>query len=163
MHYLVTGGAGYIGSDIVKALINSGETTTILDNFSTGHRWATQGQEVLELDLKNLPALKANLEGSVFGGIFHFTAKSLVGERNTDPLKCYQNNVGGTAKLLEVALENGWRQFVLSSTAAVYGNRITDLIGKDHPKTVNCMEIPSSAWKIYLRRYVGAASYRPSA
>ena len=134
MHYLVTGGAGYIGSHIVKALINRGDTATILDNFSTGHRWATQEQEVLELDLRDLPALKANLEGRVFDGVFHFAAKSLVGESNTDPLKYYQNNVGGTANLLEVALKNGWQDFVLSSTAAVYGNPLTELISENHPK-----------------------------
>ena len=134
MHYLVTGGAGYIGSHIVKALISCGDTATILDNFSTGHRWATLDQEVLELDLRDLSALKANLEGRVFDGVFHFAAKSLVGESNTDPIKYYQNNVGGTANLLEVALQNGWYQFVLSSTAAVYGNPLTELISEDHPK-----------------------------
>ena len=134
MHYLVTGGAGYIGSHIVKSLINRGDTATILDNFSTGHRWATQDQEVLELDLRDLSALKANLEGRVFDGVFHFAAKSLVGESNTDPIKYFQNNVGGTANLLEVALQNGWHHFVLSSTAAVYGNPLTQLISEDHPK-----------------------------
>lgn len=134
MHYLVTGGAGYIGSHIVKALVNRGDTATILDNFSTGHRWATQDQEILELDLRDLPTLKANLEGRVFDGVFHFAAKSLVGESNTDPIKYYQNNVGGTANLLEVALQNSWHQVVLSSTAAVYGNPLTERISEDHPK-----------------------------
>jgi UDP-glucose 4-epimerase len=89
---------------------------------------------VLELDLRDLPALEANLKGRVFDGVFHFAAKSLVGESNTDPMMYYQNNVGGTANLLEVALQNGWHHFVLSSTAAVYGNPITELISEDHPK-----------------------------
>ena len=119
MHFLVTGGASYIGSHIVKALLQQGHTTVILDDFSTGHRWATQGQEVLEVDLKNLNALSAAVAGRRFDGVFHFAAKSLVGESNQDPLKYYQNNVGGTANLLEVALENGWTKCVLSSTAAI--------------------------------------------
>ena len=134
MHFLVTGGAGYIGSHIVRALLQQGHTTVILDDFSTGHRWATQGQEVLEVDLKNLNALSPAVAGRQFDGVFHFAAKSLVGESNQDPLKYYQNNVGGTANLLEVALENGWTKCVFSSTAAIYGNPARDTIDEDHPK-----------------------------
>ena len=57
-----------------------------------------------------------------------------MGESNQEPLKYYQNNVGGTANLLEVALENGWNKCVFSSTAAIYGNPITETINEDHPK-----------------------------
>lgn len=134
MHFLVTGGAGFIGSHIVRALLKQGHTTVILDDFSTGHRWATQGQEVLEVDLKNLVALRTALAGRQFDGVFHFAAKSLVGESNQEPLKYYQNNVGGTANLLEVALDNGWTKCVFSSTAAIYGNPVTERIAEDHPK-----------------------------
>ena len=77
MNFLVTGGAGYIGSHIVRALLLKGHTTVILDDFSTGHRWATQGQEVLEVDLKDLRALKPAVAGYRFDGVFHFAAKSL--------------------------------------------------------------------------------------
>lgn len=133
MHYLVTGGAGYIGSHLVRALIQNGDTATILDNFSTGHRWATQGQAVVDVDLRNLEVLRAALRDKQFDGVFHFAAKSLVGESNQQPLSYYQNNVGGTANLLEVALENGWTQCVFSSTAAVYGNPQTERIAEDHP------------------------------
>ena len=134
MHFLVTGGAGYIGSHIVRALLQQGHTTVILDNFSTGHRWATQGQEVLEVDLKDLNTLRTAVEGRQFNGVFHFAATSLVGESNQEPLEYYQNNVGGTANLLEVALENGWTKCVFSSTAAIYGNPITETINEDDPK-----------------------------
>lgn len=133
MHYLVTGGAGYIGSHLVRALIQNGDTATILDNFSTGHRWATQGQAVVDVDLRNLEVLRAALRDKQFDGVFHFAAKSLVGESNQQPLSYYQNNVGGTANLLEVALENGWTQCVFSSTAAVYGNPQTERIAENHP------------------------------
>ena len=134
MHFLVTGGAGYIGSHTVRALLQQGHSAVILDDFSTGHRWATQGQEILEVDLKNFNALKTALAGRKFDGVFHFAAKSLVGESNQEPLKYYQNNVGGTANLLEVALENGWKKCVFSSTAAIYGNPLTDTIDETHPK-----------------------------
>ncbi len=133
MHYLVTGGAGYIGSHLVRALLQNGDTATILDNFSTGHRWATQGQEVIEVDLRDLNALHETLDGRVFAGVFHFAAKSLVGESNQQPLLYYQNNVGGTANLLEVCLKNNWTRLVFSSTAAVYGNPITEQITEEHP------------------------------
>lgn len=133
MHYLVTGGAGYIGSHLVHLLIKRGHNVTILDNFSTGHRWATQGQETLELDLRDLPALREALTGRSFHGVFHFAANSLVGQSNQLPLVYYQNNVGGTANLLELALENDWKHCVFSSTAAVYGNPKSDQIREDHP------------------------------
>ena len=134
MNFLVTGGAGYIGSHVVRALRQQGHTTVILDDFSSGHRWATQEQETLEVDLKNLNALKTAVAGRQFDGVFHFAAKSLVGESNQEPLKYYQNNVGGTVNLLEVALGNGWTKCVFSSTAAIYGNPITEAISEDHQK-----------------------------
>ncbi|HKK23631.1 MAG TPA: UDP-glucose 4-epimerase GalE [Pseudohaliea sp.] len=134
MQFLVTGGAGYIGSHIVRALASRGDRVTILDNFSTGHRWATQGQEVVEADLRDLPALRGALAGRRFDGVFHFAARSLVGESNTAPLLYYQNNVSGTANLLEVAAENGWRNCVFSSTAAIYGTPEAEFIDEQHPR-----------------------------
>lgn len=134
MHYLVTGGAGYIGSHIVKALIERGDKVTILDNFSTGHRWATQDQPVIEVDLRDIVALTSALNGYEFDGVFHFAAKSLVGESQERPLLYYQNNVVGTANLLNVAVENGWNHCVFSSTAAIYGSPREDLIAEEHPK-----------------------------
>ena len=134
MHFLVTGGAGYVGSHTVRALLQQGHTTVILDDFSTGHRWATQGQEVLEADLRDPPALRNVLAGQQVDGIFHFAAKSLVGESAKNPLSYYQTNVGGTANLLTVARENRWNRCVFSSTAAIYGNPLTALIDEDHAK-----------------------------
>ena len=135
MHFLVTGGAGYVGSHTVRALLQQGHTAVILDDFSTGHRWATQGQKVLEVDLRDLSALRNALAGQQIDGIFHFAAKSLVGESAKDPLGYYQTNVGGTANLLTVARENHWNRCVFSSTAAVYGNPLTEIIDESHSKT----------------------------
>jgi len=123
-----------VGSHTVRALLQHGHTATILDNFSTGHRWATQGQVVLDVDLRNPSALRDALRGLEIDGIFHFAAKSLVGESAKTPVTYYQNNVTGTANLLEVALENGWHRVVFSSTAAIYGNPLTDRITENHPK-----------------------------
>jgi len=134
MQFLVTGGAGYIGSHAVKALLQHGHNVVILDNFSTGHLWATQGQEVLDIDLKDIDILRTRLNGRKFDGIFHFAAKSLVRESNQDPVNYYINNVGGTANLIQLALENGWTKCVFSSTAAIYGNPISDSINEGHPK-----------------------------
>ncbi len=133
-HFLVTGGAGYIGSHMVRALLAEGARVTILDNFCTGHAWATQGQDVIEVDLRDLPALRSKLSSCEFDGVFHFAARSLVGESNQDPMLYWQNNVGGTANLIEVALEKGWTRCVFSSTAAVYGHPQADQIDEDHPK-----------------------------
>ncbi len=133
MHYLVTGGAGYIGSHLVLALVAAEHQVTVLDDFSTGHRWATEGHEVIEVDIRDLAALRSALSQRHFDGVFHFAAKSLVGESGQKPLLYYQNNVTGTANLMEVALENGWGHCVFSSTAAVYGNPQAAAIAEDHP------------------------------
>lgn len=133
MHYLVTGGAGYIGSHLVLTLIEAEHQVTVLDDFSSGHRWATEGHEVIEVDIRDLNALRGALSQRHFDGVFHFAAKSLVGESGQKPLLYYQNNVTGTANLMEVALENGWHHCVFSSTAAVYGNPQTAVISEDHP------------------------------
>ncbi|WP_435214979.1 UDP-glucose 4-epimerase GalE [Luminiphilus sp. nBUS_16] len=133
LHYLVTGGAGYIGSHLVLALVGAQHQATVLDDFSTGHRWATEGHEVIEVDIRDLAALRSALLHRHFDGVFHFAAKSLVGESGQKPLLYYQNNVTGTANLLEVALENDWRHCVFSSTAAVYGSPQSAVIAEEHP------------------------------
>jgi len=133
MHYLVTGGAGYIGSHLVLQLSAAGHRVTVLDDFSSGHRWAVGEHECLEVDLRDGERVSRALGGRNFDGVFHFAAKSLVGESRERPLFYYQNNVSGTANLLEVGLANGWQHWVFSSTAAVYGNPVSPTINEDHP------------------------------
>ena len=133
MHYLVTGGAGYIGSHICLELKARSHEVTVLDDFSSGHRWAVAGLEVIEADLRDLEGIRPALAGRRFDGVFHLAAKSLVGESAQKPLYYYQNNVSGTANLITVALEEGGRDCVFSSTAAVYGNPLTPLIAETHP------------------------------
>ena len=75
MHYLVTGGAGYIGSHICLRLTELGHGVTVLDDFSSGHRWAVTGHEVIEADLRDLEQLRRLLSGRDFDGVFHFAAQ----------------------------------------------------------------------------------------
>jgi UDP-glucose 4-epimerase len=134
MKLLVTGGLGYIGSHTVRALLAAGDEVVILDNSSTGHAWAAQGCEVLSVDLRDLGALDQALGGRGFEGVIHFAAKSLVGESREQPLLYYQNNVAGTANLVEAMLAANIPKLVFSSTAAIFGNPVSEQIDESHPK-----------------------------
>ena len=129
---LVTGGAGYIGAHAVLALIEQGFEPVILDNFSTGHRYATQGCEVIEADLRDAASLNRALTSKRFDGVMHFAAKSIVGDSMRSPLDYFENNVTGSLNLINAALKGGVEHFVFSSTAAVYGEPETIPITEDH-------------------------------
>jgi len=129
---LVTGGAGYIGAHAVLALIEQGFEPVILDNFSTGHRYATQGCEVIEADLRDAASLNRALTSKRFDGVMHFAAKSIVGDSMRSPLDYFENNVTGSLNLINAALKGDVEHFVFSSTAAVYGEPETIPITEDH-------------------------------
>ena len=118
---LVTGGAGYIGAHAVLALIDQGFEPVILDNFSTGHRYATQGCEVIEADLRDKAEIETALTSRRYDGVMHFAAKSIVGDSMRSPLDYFENNVTGSLNLINAALRGEVEHFVFSSTAAVYG------------------------------------------
>ena len=134
MKLLVTGGAGFVGSHSVNALLQAGHDVTILDNLSTGHRWALQGCELIPIDLRDTYYLNRKLKGRGFEGVLHFAAKSLVGESKNQPAMYYQNNVGGTTNLVRAMQAADIQKLVFSSTAAIFGNPISDLIDEEHPK-----------------------------
>lgn len=134
MRLLVTGGAGYVGSHTVRALLQAGHDVTLFDNFSTGHRWACQDCPVIEGDLRNAGDIETALRGAQFDGVLHFAAKSLVGESASAPLLYYQNNVTGTLNLVQAMVAHGVDKLVFSSTAAVYGTPQQDAIDEDHPR-----------------------------
>ena len=134
MKLLVTGGLGYIGSHTVRALLAAGDEVVILDNSSTGHAWAAQDCEVLNVDLRDLKSLCAALRSREFEGVIHFAAKSLVGKSREQPLLYYQNNVAGTANLVEAMLTAGIPKLVFSSTAAIFGSPSSEKIDEAHPK-----------------------------
>ena len=121
MRVLVTGGAGYIGSHVVKLLGERGEKVLVYDNLSTGHRWAVLYGDLVEADLEDERTLEDVFCSFCPEAVIHFAAKIVVPESVRDPLLYYENNVSNSLKLLKVALRHKVRAFVFSSSAAVYG------------------------------------------
>ncbi len=134
MKLLIPGGAGYIGSHMVRYAQEHGHEVVVLDNFSTGHEWAVKDCEILRVNLLDQDKLSQLLRGRHFDGVIHFAAKSLVGESVKKPDLYYRNNVVGTLNLVNEMLSNDVNNLVFSSTAAIFGNPVTDKIAEDHPK-----------------------------
>jgi UDP-glucose 4-epimerase len=134
MTVLVTGGAGYIGSHMVLELLDAGERVVVLDNLSTGHRWALAKGVPLVVGETGDQALVTRLirEHSV-DAIIHFAASIVVPDSVRDPLGYYRNNTANSRALIECAVNGGVRQFIFSSTAAVYGNPATTPVPEDAP------------------------------
>ncbi len=125
MRVLVAGGAGYIGSFMVRMLAEQGHEAIVLDNLSTGHREALVGGGVpfIEADLSDAAALKEVFSGPFrIDAVMHFAALIEVGESVQDPLKYYRNNVANTLGLLAAMREAGVHLLIFSSSAAVFGN-----------------------------------------
>ncbi len=134
MKLLIPGGAGYIGSHMVRYAQEHGHEVVVIDDFSTGHEWAVKDCEILRVNLIDQGKLSKLLKGRYFDGVIHFAAKSLVGESLKTPELYYQNNVVGTLNLANVMLENGVNNLVFSSTAAIFGNPVTNKVAEKHPK-----------------------------
>ncbi|MER5909307.1 UDP-glucose 4-epimerase GalE [Streptomyces sp. NPDC001982] len=118
MKYLVTGGAGYVGSVVAQHLLEAGHEVTVLDNLSTGFREGVPaGAAFVEGDIRDA----AKWLDSSYDGVLHFAASSQVGESVVKPEKYWDNNVGGTMALLGAMRDAGVRRLVFSSTAATYG------------------------------------------
>jgi UDP-glucose 4-epimerase len=120
--YLVTGGAGFIGSHIVRALLEQGDFVRVLDNFSTGKRENLAGLnvEILEGDLRDAGCVAQAVTGIDI--VFHEAAFVSVPQSMQDPLPCFEINQRGTEILLEAARQAGLARVVLASSAAVYGD-----------------------------------------
>ena len=122
MSILVCGGAGYIGSHTVKALLETGKSVVVYDNLHKGHREAVPKEVPFYLgDLRSKTELRELFETEEIEAVIDFAADSLVGESMENPLKYYNNNVGGTICLLETMKYFGVKYIVFSSTAATYG------------------------------------------
>ncbi len=130
---LVVGGAGYIGSHMVKDLIRADYDVVILDNLSRGHRDLVSGGVFIEGDLGDAVLLKRIFTEHPISAVMHFAAYSLVGESVEKPLEYYRNNVARTVELLEAMRQQGVNRFIFSSTAAVYGEPGQVPITEDHP------------------------------
>jgi UDP-glucose 4-epimerase len=134
MKLLVVGGAGYIGSHMVKHLQRAGHEWVVADNFSTGHRRALMDGCVVELDIADPQALDTLFAQHRFDAVFHFASFIQVGESVSEPGKYYQNNFAATLTLLQAMVRAGVRHFIFSSTAAVYGDPMYVPIDEEHPK-----------------------------
>ncbi|MEX0732994.1 MAG: UDP-glucose 4-epimerase GalE [Aquisalimonadaceae bacterium] len=134
MRILIAGGAGYIGSHMVKLLGRAGADLVILDDLSNGYADAITAGEFIRGDLGDAALLRRIVGTGNFDAVMHFGAFIEVGESVADPLRYYQNNVAATVTLLREMQAAGIRRFVFSSTAAIFGEPLTDLIDEDHPK-----------------------------
>ncbi|NVO12771.1 MAG: UDP-glucose 4-epimerase GalE [Rhodoplanes sp.] len=132
MSILVTGGAGYIGSHMVHALVDAGERVVVLDNLSTGFRRAVADGATLVVGDTGDQALVSRLiaEHGV-EAIIHFAASIVVPESVAQPLKYYRNNTANSRSMIECAVTGGVKHFIFSSTAAVYGNPARVPVGED--------------------------------
>lgn len=122
MRVLVTGGAGYIGSHAVRALVDAGHTVVVLDDFSAGHVEAVpDGVPVVRARIHDTDVVAEALHRHGIGAVMHFAAWLVVNDSVRDPIGYYQNNVVGSLTLLAAMERAGVRRFVFSSTCAVYG------------------------------------------
>jgi UDP-glucose 4-epimerase len=155
MRVLVTGGAGYIGSHMVKLLVESGAQVTVVDDLSTGHADAVRGRDFVRGDVADATFTKNLLQQKQIEAVVHFAACSLVGESVADPLKYYRRNVGGTAGLVEAMRQAKVTRLVFSSTAAVYGDPMRTPIDEAHPtQPVN----PYGSSKLAIERMLAECS-----
>ena len=130
---LVTGGAGYIGSHVVKELLRQGHKPIIFDNLQTGHRKTTKDALFIEGDLSDQKKLKETFQAYQIDTVIHFAADSLVGESVQNPLKYFNNNVKNSLNLIEIMEEFKVKKIVFSSSAAVYGEPKEIPITEEHP------------------------------
>ena len=130
---LVTGGAGYIGSHVVRQLGAAGESVITLDNLSTGFEAAVTSGEFIAGDTGDAALLDQIFSANDIDTVMHFAAHTIVPESVADPLKYYRNNTASSRTLLEAAAKHGVKHIVFSSTAAVYGIPEGGLASEDSP------------------------------
>ena len=140
MAILVLGGAGYIGSHTVSALVDAGRDVVVVDNLLTGFRAAVRPEaRFYQADIRKKEEIDAVFDKETIEGVIHFAAFSLVGESMTNPLKYYDNNLGGTTVLLRSMVDHGVDKIVFSSTAATYGEpERVPILETDRTSPTNC-------------------------
>jgi UDP-glucose 4-epimerase len=131
MTVLVTGGAGYIGGHMVLGLLDAGERVVVLDNLSTGFAWAVpEGVELVVADFGDAERVERLIGEQQIDAIAHFAARIVVPDSMLDPLGYYLNNTAKARNLIETAVKTGVRNFIFSSTAAVYGETASEPISE---------------------------------
>jgi len=132
---LVTGGAGYIGSHVVKQLLENGEKVVVLDDLSSGFPEAVLGGELVVGNCGDAPLVRQLIQENNIGTVMHFAAHTAVPESVRNPLKYYKNNTANSRSLIEACMDEGVEHFVFSSTAAVYGSPESGVATEDSPTT----------------------------
>lgn len=131
---LVTGGAGYIGSHAVLALLDAGYRVVVVDNLVTGFVWAVDSRATLvEANIADDATVRATIRDHDVKAIMHFAGSVVVPESVSDPLKYYRNNTAASRSLLESAVAEGVPHFIFSSTAATYGTPDTEQVSESSP------------------------------
>lgn len=130
---LVVGGAGYIGSHMVKNLLQAGYTPVTLDNLSGGRREAVLNGELIEGNMADRALLDEVFSRYKIAAVMHFAGLIQVGESVAQPARYYRNNVSATLELLDAMLRHGVESFIFSSTAAIFGNPRYTPIDEAHP------------------------------
>jgi UDP-glucose 4-epimerase len=131
---MVTGGAGYIGSHAVLALLDAGYDVVVLDNLVTGFDWAVdQRASLVVADVSDDTKVRAALRDHCVRAIMHFAGSVVVPESVVDPLKYYRNNTAASRALIESAVAEGVPHFIFSSTAATYGTPAKVPVAEDDP------------------------------
>lgn len=146
---LVTGGAGYIGSQACKQLADAGTEPVVFDNLSTGYEEFVKWGPLVKGDLSNGELLRETIREHRPGAVLHFAAASLVGDSIRDPGFYFRNNVGGTLSLLEAMRDTGLTEIVVSSSCAVYG--IPDQLPITEDLPLNPIS-PYGASKMFMER-----------
>ncbi len=149
LRILITGGAGYIGSHTAKSLHAAGFEPFILDNLSTGNRWATRGYRFFEADLADEEYTFNILSNHRIEAVIHFAGSAYIGESVDYPQKYFENNVGNGLKLLNAARRAGVKKIIFSSTCATYG------IPRYVPVTEDHVQIPISPYgdsKLFIEK-----------
>ena len=132
---LVTGGAGYIGSHAVLALTDAGWPVAVIDNLTTGFRWAVpEGVAFYQGDIEDADLLARIVAEQQIGAVMHFAGSIIVPESVENPLKYYHNNTAKSRALIASAVAGGVRHFIFSSTAATYGVPKESPVSEDSPK-----------------------------
>ena len=127
MTVLVTGGAGYIGSHMVWELLDQNEQVLVVDNLTTGFKWAIpNGVGFINADVGDQEAMENIIGDHNVEAIIHFAGSVIVPESIKNPLLYYQNNTANSRNLIAAAINTGVDKFIFSSTAAVYGNPLTE-------------------------------------
>ena len=132
---LVTGGAGYIGSHAVLALLDNGWKVAVIDNLTTGFRWAVPDEVAFyEGDIEESALVARIIDEQNVGAIMHFAGSIIVPESVENPLKYYHNNSAKSRSLIEAAVKGGVQHFIFSSTAATYGIPDESPVREDTPQ-----------------------------